>query len=129
MARSVEDAATLQRLDEGLGVATRLFGDDIVALGQSGSQGVGVKIFVAETLPQVSGRAVKVNDSAEVHVRGAIVHDDVFLTNLMKHEFGFDFHIQLSIINYPLSIIHSYILLNIASTHRRTGVSLRHQRE
>ena len=62
MARSAEDAATLQRLDEGLGVATRLFGDDIVALGQSGSQGVGVKIFVAETLPQVSGRAVKVND-------------------------------------------------------------------
>ena len=101
MARSAGDAATLQRPDEGPGVATGPVGDDIVTLGQGRGQGVDVEVGVAEALPQVGGRAVKVDDAAEVHVRRAIVHDDVFLANLMKHEFGFDFHIQLSIIIYP----------------------------
>ena len=111
MARSAEDATALQRLDEGFGVAVSLFGGHVVALGQGRGQGVGVEVDVAETLPQIGGRAVKVDDAAEVHVRGTVVHDDVFLANLMKHEFRFDFHIQLSIINYPLSIIHYPFLI------------------
>ena len=47
-------------------------------------KGVGIEICSFHMLPKAGCRRVQADDIAEIYVSCTVVHDDVFVTNLMK---------------------------------------------
>lgn len=110
------DSFAVKGVDKLLRIATGRFVIYIIAAGQGFCHAVCIELFVFYLLPKHGGSLVQADDFAEVHVRRAVLHDDVVIAYPVQDKSLFDF-----------MVILFYILLNRASSQRRAGFSFIHQ--
>lgn len=86
------DSFAVKGVDKLLRIATGRFVIYIIAAGQGFCHAVCIELFVFYLLPKHGGSLVQADDFAEVHVRRAVLHDDVVIAYPVQDKSLFDFH-------------------------------------